>query len=290
MHPRAPLALAALTLSLHAGAAVPVSTTVDESQSTVMVTLTLAGGSDSDVSPATGTIAVELDDASAPTQISITGFDVGLSETIDLAISFGFLGSFTGTGTDIALLYPDAPTPVGPAAIGVGGAFAVPGVSTQSLGLINYSATGLACTALINAGLLCASAIDLSASAPVPTTVDGTISIAGNTITISTAFSGSQPLDPANPSLGTLAISGTVVSVGTLPAVCVADLTTTGTTNGVPDGTVNGSDFTFYLALFAGQNAQADLTTTGTTNGQPDGLINGSDFTYFLSLFATGCP
>ena len=33
-----------------------------------------------------------------------------------------------------------------------------------------------------------------------------------------------------------------------------------------------------------------DLTTTGTTNGIPDGLLNGSDFTYFLSLFAAGCP
>ena len=71
---------------------------------------------------------------------------------------------------------------------------------------------------------------------------------------------------------------------------CAPDLTTTGTTNGVPDGVVNGSDFTYYLSLFAAASPMADLTTTGSANGVPDGIINGSDFTYYLSLFATGCP
>ena len=72
--------------------------------------------------------------------------------------------------------------------------------------------------------------------------------------------------------------------------LCFADLTTTGSTNGVPDGVVNGSDFTFFLSLFAASSPLADLTTTGSTNGIPDGVVNGSDFTYFLSLFAAGCP
>ena len=75
---------------------------------------------------------------------------------------------------------------------------------------------------------------------------------------------------------------------GTPP--CVPDLTTTGTSNGTPDGVVNGSDFTYYLSLFASSATAADLTTTGTTNGIPDGVINGSDFTFFLGLFAAGCP
>ena len=74
------------------------------------------------------------------------------------------------------------------------------------------------------------------------------------------------------------------------PVACPADLTTTGSTNGIPDGQVNGSDFTYYLSLFAAGSPSADLTTTGSTNGTPDGQINGSDFTYYLSLFATGCP
>ena len=74
------------------------------------------------------------------------------------------------------------------------------------------------------------------------------------------------------------------------PGCSPADLTTTGSTNGQPDGQVNGSDFTYYLSLFASSNATADMTTTGSTNGVPDGTVNGSDFTYFLTLFSTGCP
>ena len=86
------------------------------------------------------------------------------------------------------------------------------------------------------------------------------------------------------------ASGGILLDAVRIAPACVPDLTTTGTTNGIPDGVVNGSDFTFYLSLFASNDSRADLTTTGTTNGIPDGIINGSDFTYFLSLFAAGCP
>ena len=95
--------------------------------------------------------------------------------------------------------------------------------------------------------------------------------------------------DPAATDLG----AAPVVDIGAFefqPPACPPDLTTTGSTNGTPDGVVNGSDFTFYLSLFATGDGRADLTTTGSTGGTPDGVINGSDFTYFLTLFAIGCP
>lgn len=54
---------------------------------------------------------------------------------------------------------------------------------------------------------------------------------------------------------------------------------------GLPDPSISVTLSTGALAC-----SPADLTTTGATNGLPDGQINGSDFTYFLSLFAVGCP
>lgn len=71
---------------------------------------------------------------------------------------------------------------------------------------------------------------------------------------------------------------------------CIADTTTTGSPNGVPDGVVDLSDFSFYLSEWSSSASGADLTTTGTPNGVPDGLVNLSDFSYYLSLWSQGCP
>lgn len=71
---------------------------------------------------------------------------------------------------------------------------------------------------------------------------------------------------------------------------CPADLTTTGSNNGVPDGAVDISDFSFYLTLWAAGDAAADVTTTGTSNGTPDGVVDVSDFSFYLTLWAAGCP
>ena len=71
---------------------------------------------------------------------------------------------------------------------------------------------------------------------------------------------------------------------------CPADLTTDGTSNGIPDGLVTLSDFSFYLALWSAMNPAADLTTDGTSNGIPDGLVTLSDFSFYLALWSAGCP
>ena len=73
-------------------------------------------------------------------------------------------------------------------------------------------------------------------------------------------------------------------------APCVADVTTGGTSNGMPDGAVTLSDFSFYLSLWAGGDAAADLTTDGSANGVPDGSVTLSDFSFYLSLWSAGCP
>ncbi|MEM7755149.1 MAG: GC-type dockerin domain-anchored protein [Planctomycetota bacterium] len=74
---------------------------------------------------------------------------------------------------------------------------------------------------------------------------------------------------------------------------CPADLTTDGTANGIPDGMVTLSDFTFYLSIWTAGNLSADVTTTGSGSGVPDGVVDLSDFNFFLNLWSGSqgaCP
>ncbi|MCW5753868.1 MAG: S8 family serine peptidase [Phycisphaeraceae bacterium] len=64
---------------------------------------------------------------------------------------------------------------------------------------------------------------------------------------------------------------------------------------GVPDGTVDASDFFYYLDQFTtGNLAVADLTGSSNPNdpsyGIPDGNLDAADFFYYLDLFVAGCP
>ncbi|MEL7474223.1 MAG: proprotein convertase P-domain-containing protein, partial [Planctomycetota bacterium] len=67
-----------------------------------------------------------------------------------------------------------------------------------------------------------------------------------------------------------------------------ADMTTEGTANGVPDGAVTLSDFSFYLSQWSSGEPQADITTTGTSNLIADAAIDLSDFSAYLSLWSGG--
>jgi len=69
---------------------------------------------------------------------------------------------------------------------------------------------------------------------------------------------------------------------------CPADVTTEGTSNGVQDGDVTLSDFSYYLSLWSNQAPSADLTTEGSSNGTPDGMVSLSDFSFYLALWSAG--
>ena len=81
-----------------------------------------------------------------------------------------------------------------------------------------------------------------------------------------------------------------VAILATAPPACIADVTTDGTSDGIPDGSVTLSDFSYYLSLWSGSAPLADMTTDGTSNGVPDGSVTLSDFSYYLSLWSAGCP
>jgi len=67
---------------------------------------------------------------------------------------------------------------------------------------------------------------------------------------------------------------------------CPADLS--GPTAGVPDGTLDFFDISFYLGLFGTGDMAADLS--GPSAGVPDGTLDFFDISYYLGLFAAGCP
>ena len=69
-----------------------------------------------------------------------------------------------------------------------------------------------------------------------------------------------------------------------------ADLTTDGTSNGIPDGSITLSDFSYYLLLWNARDERADLTTTGVSNGIPDDQVDLSDFSFYVGLWCCSCP
>ncbi len=81
-------------------------------------------------------------------------------------------------------------------------------------------------------------------------------------------------------------------------APCAADLSGSSDPQnaayGTPDGTVDASDFFYFLDQFASGNLSvADRSGSpdpaDPAYGQPDGVIDAADFFYYLDLFVTGC-
>ncbi|MEO0483043.1 MAG: S8 family serine peptidase [Planctomycetota bacterium] len=75
------------------------------------------------------------------------------------------------------------------------------------------------------------------------------------------------------------------------PDVCDPDITTDGVPNGVPDGLVTLSDFSFYLSLWSNADAAADVTVDGVCDyGNGGDGVTLSDFSCYLSTWSAGCP
>lgn len=82
---------------------------------------------------------------------------------------------------------------------------------------------------------------------------------------------------------------------------CEIDLTTVGATApydpgfGVPDGTVDGTDLSFFVERWLEMSAFADFTTTNTNPGDgrygvPDGVVDPTDLSYYVEAWLAGCP
>ncbi|HVZ92999.1 MAG TPA: hypothetical protein VG797_00670, partial [Phycisphaerales bacterium] len=118
---------------------------------------------------------------------------------------------------------------LGPNALGAGGAFSFPGVTANLFGSLTYNATGLVCTALQGSGLPCSATRDLSENNPVTfDNVAGTVTSASRVVTLVSNIDQTTPLDPSNPSLGTVRIFGTIRGSVSVPVPCAGDANSDG--------------------------------------------------------------
>ncbi len=239
---------------------------VNQAQSNVSATLTVQGQSDSDTSPISGSLRIRLNAAANPTSIELHDFMLNVVNPLNFNIVYTFfgvpIGSINVNANDVAVEYGAPGIVEGPVPI-ASSSFAFTDVPANSSGNASYTATGTVCTLLQsqNPPQPCNGALVLDETGSQNASeLPGTISIVGRTATITGSINISGPLDPANPDLGSLSISGTFVGSGQIP-YCPGDFD--------QNGTVAVNDiFAFLSAWFAGQPS-ADLDGTPGV-GVPD--------------------
>lgn len=223
---------------------------IDNAQSFADVELCLSGVCDTDSTPLSGSITLDLQGSN----LGLRDFAISADQGLTLNLSYGIFGSFNTTLADFALSDATPGTLKGPVPI-VADAFSFANVDANSAGTLAYVATGLPCTVLSGAGLACSDTIDLTDGNP--RTVDqiaGMISVVGTDVTVTASITTTVPLDPANPGLGTVTVSGQVVATGAL--LCAGDLT--------GDSAVDFADFSQLASCF--DQPCGDLTGDATTD------------------------
>jgi len=274
------VSLAAVIVSLAAATvgAATVSIPINQSQSSITVQLCLSGSCDSDTSPVTGYFDLDLDVPSAPTQVTLLDYVAQLTQTINLNISFGFLGAFNAAGADVVVSYATPGVPTGPVAVSNNG-FQFSEVPTVSDGNVAYNATGVVCVLFqgLNPPLPCNGALDLADTGVQSGIFAGSLVVQDGVIMLTASINSSGPLDPMNPSAGTYSISGTIRGSAPVPVPdCPGDA------NG--DSRIDAADLSVLLSNF-GQSAAGPAF--GDFNG--DGICNGADLSVLLGTFGSSC-
>lgn len=272
-----PAAVLAAMWTAQCGAA-PFTVPINTAQSSVTVQLCLQGVCGSDTSPASGYFTIDVDDVDTLGTITAYDYRIALTEPINLLLNYGFLGRLTVDVNNYAT-YDAAPgTPVGPVPV-TAGAFSIPGVPSLTQGTYAYNATGIVCSLLQGQTppQPCVGNGDLSTQPAGTTTLNGTISSAARMVTIVSTLNQSGPIDPTNPSLGTLTVTGTIRGSLLVPVPpCVGDINN--------DGAVNTADLTIMLGSFG---ASVPPGTSGDLNG--NGVVNTQDLTLLLGAFGNTC-
>lgn len=260
---------------------------IDETQSSVTVELCILDNCDDDASPASGYFEIAMDDVGGPSRLAVFDFFIELTEDIELSVRFGFLGRFDATGEGIEVFAAEPGELIGPAAVDPDGRFELEDVPSDGRGVLNYNATGIVCVALRESGLSCEDEFDLSeGGAQQIESLDAVITVENGVLRLEGEFRSTQPIDPEDPELGEVTVSGNVVATADVSdLLCLPDLNN--------DGEVDIQDFFEFLDRFAAGDPSVDFT--GTLNpsseryGLPDGEIDIVDFFYFLERFEKGC-
>lgn len=248
----------------------------DSMVSDVEVTLEVQGVSDTDASPVTGSITIDIEDVDTPVQFVVLDLQIDATESIDHNLNFGFLGSLTQTTTDLSLAYATPGTPSLPAPIS-NGMYTIPSLDAVLDGMSTYNASGGICAILQGEGLPCSDTLDLSQNPPnTAMNVPGMLTIENGTITFTSMIDVSAPFDPNDPSLGSIAVSGFVAGSAPEPApACPGDCN--------DDGSVDFSDLTSMLFAFG------DPMPNEGCDANADGAVDFGDLTGALFLFGP-CP
>jgi hypothetical protein len=261
--------------------AAPFVVPIDPAQSVLNFQLCISGSCSTDSSPVSGSVTLELANVPDPQQVWLYDFDFQL-ENLHWYISWGLLGSFTADASDAAIMYADPGTPIGPSPI-TSGAFSFTGVPVNSDGVLSYTATGLACSALTSIGMPCSDTTTLDQGTQIADQFGGTITSVSRVVTLASAIDVTSPLDPTHPDLGTIHVWGTVGGSVYVPPPAVGDTNC--------DGAVNAFDIDpFVLALTSPESYAAELPTCeiSTADANGDGVINAFDIDPFVLLLTGG--
>jgi hypothetical protein len=226
--------------------AFPFTVPITQSQSNLSFQLCIAGRCDTDSSPVSGATVIGLDSVDFPTQITLYDFDFQLTNDLSWLLSWAPLGQLTATGTGITVSCA-SPGEIEPAAV-TNTQFTITNVPTSATGLLTYHATGLACTILQASGYLCNDGLDLANQGTQNGTMGGLVTTAARTVHLTSNIDQTTPLDPNNPTLGTLRVFGTVTGQAYVP-MPIGDID--------GDGDVDNLDFTYFAQAMAGP----DVTT-----------------------------
>lgn len=206
----------------------PIELVIDETQSSANVSMCLTVTSTAcgaDVSPLGGTVVLSLDCPAAPAEATLHDFVVQMVDDVVLTLNYGLQGRFAARGSNVQLEYADPGTPLPPTDL-VGDQFSYSGVPILVDGQLVYGTSGFICTAFTFSGYDCDGTIELNEISVQPITIDGMLTVSGDDISVVIDMSISGPIDPGNPSLGSLQIDATLVADGTIPAACCpGDLT-----------------------------------------------------------------
>ena len=249
----------------------PTDLVVDPAQSSINLTVeldTLVGSrTDSDTSPLSGFMTIELDSYTSPTTITLLDYELN-ADTLSFFFDYSFLGTITATAENLSLTMPAGAAPVS-GAVTPTGAFVVQGVPNQTAGVINVTGTGTVGSAVNG------TVIDLSTLSQEPIDVSGTVDIDTGVVTVSVSLPiESSGTDPDTSTTVTLTGSANVIAAGPVPeSSCLAD------TNG--DGVVSPADFSAWVAAFNTQSPACDQ------NG--DGSCTPADFSAWVANYNAGC-